>query len=143
MLRGLVFTVCMCAVLSAGVQMISPPKLRRELALICTLLLIASVACSKGSSVRLPDFGNSQELTEEFRRDLLEQTRKAIEDKVLAALRERGISPEWLVIECSLDEYNYVRADKVTVYLSEEQDEAAAESVVRDTAGDCRIEVIK
>ncbi len=129
--------------LSAAVKLISPPKMKRELALVCTLMLIACVSAQFFKEPpELPHIVNSAELTAEYEREIVEQTRKAVEDKVLAALHERGIFPEWLVIDCSLDEYNYVRADKVTVYLAEGQSRAAAENAVRETAGDCRIEVI-
>ncbi|SDA17056.1 hypothetical protein SAMN02910447_01232 [Ruminococcus sp. YE71] len=144
MFRSVIFTVCMCAVISAAVQLVTPAKMKRELALVCTLLLIASAAAAfRGGISGLPHFESRQTLTAEFERDLLEQTRKSLEDKALSSLHDAGIFPEWLVIDCSLDEYNYVRADKVTVYLSEEQDEAAAERAVRGSVGECEIEVVK
>lgn len=150
-LKSLMFTACMCAVLSAGVQMLTPQKMKKEMALICTLVLILSAAAglSKSRIRALDDLlssGDRRVTRLEYEASVLEQTRKSIEDRLIKALHDKDIFPEKLVIECSLDEYNYVRAERAVIYLSPNMslsgEAALAEQAAAEFLPDCRIEVI-
>lgn len=147
MIKNLMFTACLCAVLSAGAQMLTPKKMKKEMSLICTLVLILSAAAGiSGSRISALDSLLSYDAPagkrSQYEAGVLEQTRKSIEDRLFAALHEKNIFPERLVIDCSLDEYNYVRAERAVIYISAESDITSAEQAAAELLPDSRIEVI-
>lgn len=134
--RNIIFTACLCAVISAMVQMISPERMKKELGLICSLVLIiciaAQIAGTKiniNKSFSIEDNSDYQELSEEYNQMILEQSESSIESGVSDALADEEIYPEKIIIVCTLDEYNYVKTDKAYVYLSKDDYEEKAEKV--------------
>ncbi len=162
-IRGLIFAVCMCAVLNAGVRLLSPDKLQKEMRIICTLMLIICMAAALSSLMPFSggftiDVGeliskeNSRQ--NDYADSVLAETERALADELTEKLSELGIDNAEVGIVCAIDEYNYVRAERVTIHLHGGEDGCdgcdenerrtaleAAEAVVSELFPDAETEV--
>ena len=132
-LSDVIYAVCICAVLNSAVRLLSPEKFAKEIRVICTLLLVLCTAAkiSPGFKVDAGGVFDSYEKTD-YANIVLEDTEKALEDRLVQKLKEAGIQGAAVGIDCTLDEYNYVAAARVRITLA--KDEAEARGIALETA---------
>ncbi|MBQ1538373.1 MAG: hypothetical protein IIZ73_08680 [Ruminococcus sp.] len=140
MIRNALFTACITAMISAVVMTIAPANRKRELRLICTLVLISCLAAGlagKDTALSLPKLGDRQTWLSEYDDMLLSQSRSSMERSLTESLKKAGFSPKLVSIEVAFDQYNYIRAERaeVCVDCTDEQTMQRAESAVRDVIG--------
>jgi hypothetical protein len=125
-IRELIFAVCMCGVLNAGVRLLSPDKLQKEMRIICTLMLIISTAAmfwheqgrADGFTVDPGELVSAESARQsDYADSILAETERALADELSDKLGNAGIDNAEIGIVCAIDEYNYVRAEKVTIHL--------------------------
>lgn len=138
-LKNAVFTACLCAVLTSAVQLLSAERMKKEMRLVCGLVLIVCIASQISgedmrlslSSPELEDDASYERLSEDYEQTVLAETENNLEKKILEELNGQGIAAEKVGIVCTLDEYNSVEAKKARIYLAAEASEeqiSAAES---------------
>ena len=157
-IRELIFAVCMCAVLNAGVRLLSPDKLQKEMRIICTLMLIICTAARLGSANGfIIDMGelisNENSRQTDYAESIIAETEQTLTAELTERLGNAGIDNAEIGIVCNIDEYNLVRAERVTIHLhggggtnnvlSDERRAAleAAEAVVSELFPDAETEV--
>ncbi|MBP3272121.1 MAG: hypothetical protein J6M17_07835 [Ruminococcus sp.] len=142
--RETMFICCICAVLSSAVRMISPDKLKKEMNLICTLLIIVCTASSfAGYRINLNEkkLYSERDRTADYNNIILEQTAESMKQELEHELKSKDITVHELVIDCSYDEYNYIKADKVLAVINEANKCMQAEKIIRDKYSGCTVEV--
>ncbi len=140
MIKNAIFTACITAMISAVVMMIAPENRRRELRLICTLVLISCVAAGFAgggidiSGLPLPD---SRSLRFDYDSMLLSQSRDAVERQLTENLTKAGFSPRLVCIEVSFDQYNYIITDSADIFIYglQDSDIPAIEAAAREIIG--------
>ena len=140
----LIYTACMCAVLGAGVKMLSPAKMQREMRLICTLMLVVCTAARAhgGFSLDISELvPNDTSRTSEYGEHVLADTEYALGQRLDERLAELGINAAETGIVCGFDEYNYVRAEKVFIVVGGEDEVQPARAAAKELFGDCETEV--
>lgn len=153
-IKNAVFTACLCAILTSAVQLLSAERMKKEMRLICGLVLVICIAAQiSGENMELslsaPVMENDAEyeqLNEDYRQTILDETRRNIEDAVMEKLNEQGIAAEKISIVCTLDEYNSVEAEKACIYLDEsasDSDISAAENAAALLLPDTEIEAVR
>ncbi len=147
--KNAVFTACLCAVLASAVRMISPERMKNEIRLVSALLIMICAA-SQIMSVRpeleeltlsFKDDSAYERLLEEYSSEIGDETKNALESAVMNELISRGVDVTEVVIECSADEYNYIKADSAKIYISS-NDTESAETAARELLPGADIEVI-
>ena len=119
--RELIYAVCLCAILNAGVRLLSPDKLRKEVRIISTLMLIlcAAARISGGFTVGADElFPQGETRQESFGSAVLTETEPVLRARLDSKLAELGITDAETGIVCTLDEYNYVKAERVYIRLT-------------------------
>ena len=147
--KNAIFTACFCAVLASAVKMISTERMKNEMRLVCALLIIICAASQfVGAMPVLEDisenFDRSEEyerLIDEYGKTVTEQTDRALEQALEEQLARRGINVTRAVIDCTTDEYNYIKAVSAVIYISE-GDADAVKAAASELLGDAQIEVI-
>ena len=124
-IKELIYAVCICAVINSAIRLISPEKFVKEIRIICTLMLILCTAAKAAPGFKI-DADSLLPAAEEkkFGDLVLEDTEKALEEKLLDRLVKEGIENVDVGIDCTLDEYNYVTAERVCITLAEEDEES-------------------
>ncbi|MBR1724745.1 MAG: hypothetical protein IJ723_06995 [Ruminococcus sp.] len=141
LVRNAIFTACITAMISAAVMMIAPDNRRRELRLICTLVLISCIMSGiLGTDLEIHDVAlpQSQSLEFDYERMLLTQSRMNMETQVTKKLTDIGLSARLVCIEVGLDQYNYIKPERAEVYISglDDSEMPAAEAAVREVVGE-------
>ena len=145
-IKELIYAMCICAILSAGTRLLSPEKMRKDIRVISTLMMILCAAArfSGGFTV---DIGRLPELAEErgsFREKMIAETEPALRSRLDKKLAELGIAGAETGIVCTLDEYNHIRAEKVHIRLTDgsEKDKALALDAAAELFPGAETEVI-
>lgn len=152
--KNAVFTACLTAILISAVQTLSPAVMKKELRLVCGLVLIICVAAQiSGSDFNLDisvgglsDNADYLSLNKSFEQTLIEETEDSLEKSILEKLSENGIFAKKVSIVCSLDEYNCVKADRACIYLppqSDDQKRSYAENLLKELLPETETEVIE
>ena len=129
----LIYSVCICAVLNSAVRLLSPEKFAKEIRVICTLLLVLCTAAKICPGFKI-DAGSALRSYEkkDYTSIVIEDTKIALKDRLLRCLKEKGIQGASVGIDCTLDEYNYVAAERVRITLPAES--AAQRELALETA---------
>lgn len=147
--KNAVFTACLCAVLASAVRMISPERMKNEIRLVSALLIMICAASQVMSArpeleeltLSFEDSSAYEAILEEYSENIGNETKAALESVVFNELISRGIAVREVVIECSADEYNYIKADSAKIYISS-NDIKNAEAAAKELLPGADIEVI-
>ena len=145
-IREMIFTVCMCAMLNAGIRLLSPDKLQKEVRIVCTLMLILCMAARTLGGFRIDTeafFSSGCERQSRYTEDVLTDTEEALISELESRLEHLGINNARVGIVCTFDEYNYIRADKVFVRLPvySEEDLQLAQNAAKELFPEAETEV--
>ncbi|MCD7740903.1 MAG: hypothetical protein LUI06_01680 [Ruminococcus sp.] len=150
--KNVIYTACLCAVLTSIVKIFSSSSMKNQLQLVCTLVLIICVAAQithskiniSSDELSLAEDNYSQ-LSEQYEQSVIEQTRTSLESRLYEELFSVGIDANEISIVCTLDEYNGVVAESACVYLSssiyDEQCDAARKTA--ENLLGCEVEVVQ
>lgn len=145
MIKTALMTACITALISSAVMMAAPAKRKGELRLICTLVLICSIASViAGTDIPVPDIDSTHTLQFDYQEMLLTQSRTAIEYQISEKLAESGHPPSLVCIEADFDQYNYIITTRADIYIPDLQPQESEEilSAVREVTGDdCEVNI--
>lgn len=152
-IHNVLFTACLCAMLTAAVQMFSAERMKREMRIVCGLVFILCVFTQiSGNDMSLSlsgyDFINDGEyadMEQSFDETVLSETKRNIEKNIIRELEKKKIYPEKISIDCTLTEYNLIEVNKTSLFFSKAAGENVAdeaENILNLILPDTDVEVI-
>lgn len=141
LIKNTILTACIMAMISAAVLAVAPENRKRELRLVCTLVLISCTAAGLvGADIKAPErkILSAQEFEFDYENMLINTTRANLERSLSEKLTLAGISVKKISIEAQFDEYDYISAGRVTVIVSDlsDADRQTALGIVREIVGE-------
>lgn len=141
LIKSTILTACIMAMISAAVLAVAPENRKRELRLVCTLVLISCTAAGLlGSEQKLPqrEISSTSQFEFDYENMLINTTRRNLEERLAEKLSQAGIAAKKISIETEFDEYDYISAGRVTVIADDLSDESrqTALEIIKEIVGE-------
>ena len=147
MFRNIILVTCVIGIIDKIITVMCGDKYNEQMRLITTLVLILALASSFNGKISFPELSNLEAEYENNKEAVilgyLETARLTISQSISDMLRSRGIEASHISINCSYDEYKYIRIDSIKVSTKDSKDEDAVRSILSECYPDADIELIR